>query len=135
MIDLNATQAAVRAGYSKETANQIGSENLAKLGIQQRLSELKEDAAKKLEMTHTDVLMGFKSIYERSTQAEAVTDQDGEPIGEYKFDGSNANRALENIGKHVGFFEKDNGQKVSNLNITISKGEEKKIGEDLEEEV
>ena len=30
LIDLNATQAAVRAGYSEKTAQMIGSENLAK---------------------------------------------------------------------------------------------------------
>ena len=30
LIDLNATQAAIRAGYSKKTAQQIGAENLSK---------------------------------------------------------------------------------------------------------
>nr|DAW50964.1 MAG TPA: Terminase small subunit [Caudoviricetes sp.] len=30
LIDLNATQAAIRAGYSKKTANRTGSENLSK---------------------------------------------------------------------------------------------------------
>ena len=37
--DFNATQAAIRAGYSKDTARQIGSENLTKLDIQNELSE------------------------------------------------------------------------------------------------
>lgn len=45
-IDLNATQAAIRAGYSKKTARVIGSQNLSKLYIQseinQKLSNLKE---------------------------------------------------------------------------------------------
>jgi len=40
--DLNATQAAIRAGYSENTANEQGSQNLAKLSIQTRLSELME---------------------------------------------------------------------------------------------
>jgi phage terminase small subunit len=40
MIDLNATQAAIRAGYSEESANEQGSQNLAKLSIQDRLAEL-----------------------------------------------------------------------------------------------
>ncbi|NDL23927.1 terminase small subunit [Photorhabdus sp. HUG-39] len=43
LVDLNATQAAIRAGYSDKTANRIGSENLTKLDIQKRISELKSD--------------------------------------------------------------------------------------------
>ena len=35
--DFNATQAAIRAGYSKDTARQIGCENLTKLDIQKEL--------------------------------------------------------------------------------------------------
>jgi phage terminase small subunit len=30
LIDLNATQAAIRAGYSKNSARQVGTENLSK---------------------------------------------------------------------------------------------------------
>ena len=47
LIDLNATQAALRAGYSEKTAYSIGNENLKKPEIQEyiqkRLKE-KEDA-------------------------------------------------------------------------------------------
>ena len=46
LIDLNATQAALRAGYSKDTSYAIGFENLKKLeiqtAIQKRQKELKE---------------------------------------------------------------------------------------------
>ena len=38
--DLNATQAVVRAGYSKKTARIIAAQNLSKLNIQRFLSEL-----------------------------------------------------------------------------------------------
>jgi len=41
LIDLNATQAAIRAGYSEKTANEQGAQNLAKLSIQNRISDLK----------------------------------------------------------------------------------------------
>ena len=45
--DFNATQAAIRAGYSKKTAQQMGSENLAKPVIQQEISiQVKEMLAK-----------------------------------------------------------------------------------------
>lgn len=47
LIDLNATQAAIRAGYSKKTANRIGTENMSKPviknAIEQRM-KAKEDA-------------------------------------------------------------------------------------------
>ena len=42
LIDLNATQAAIRAGYSEKTANRTASENLSKPDIQSRIAELKE---------------------------------------------------------------------------------------------
>lgn len=41
LIDLNATQAAIRAGYSAKTANRTASENLSKPDIQTRIAELK----------------------------------------------------------------------------------------------
>jgi len=41
LIDLNATQAAIRAGYSEKTARALGSENLTKPDIQNRIAELK----------------------------------------------------------------------------------------------
>ncbi|HAN5210270.1 terminase small subunit [Escherichia coli] len=41
LIDLNATQAAIRAGYSAKTANRTASENMSKPDIQFRISELK----------------------------------------------------------------------------------------------
>ena len=54
-VDFNATQAAIRAGYSEKTANEQGSQNLAKLSIataiKKRLDELampSEEALKRL---------------------------------------------------------------------------------------
>ena len=39
LIDLNATQAAIRSGYSEKTARQIGEQNLSKLYIQKAIQE------------------------------------------------------------------------------------------------
>lgn len=41
IIDLNATQAAIRAGYSVDTARSIGCENLTKPDVIDRIAELK----------------------------------------------------------------------------------------------
>lgn len=43
LIDLNATQAAIRAGYSVDTAKSIGCENLTKPDIQLKISELRKE--------------------------------------------------------------------------------------------
>lgn len=40
--DMNATQAAIRTGYSKNTANRIGSRLLSNVGIKARVAELRE---------------------------------------------------------------------------------------------
>ncbi|HDU4281750.1 TPA: terminase small subunit [Klebsiella variicola] len=41
LIDLNATQAAIQAGYSAKTANRTVSENMSKPDIQSRIAEVK----------------------------------------------------------------------------------------------
>lgn len=47
IVDLNATQAAIRAGYSKHTARSIGSENLTKPDILDEIDRLKAERAEK----------------------------------------------------------------------------------------
>ena len=39
LIDLNATQAALRAGYSEKTARSIGAENLSKPDIEKAIAD------------------------------------------------------------------------------------------------
>jgi phage terminase small subunit len=56
LIDLNQTQAAIRAGYSKKTASSIASGLLAKLNIQTRIKELL-DARNKRFAVHQDVIV------------------------------------------------------------------------------
>lgn len=60
--DLNATQAAIRAGYSEKTSNEQGAQNLAKLSIQERIAELKKIRAEKLEISNEMVLKELANI-------------------------------------------------------------------------
>lgn len=55
-IDLNATQAAIRAGYSEKTARQAGAENLSKPDIQAELTKLMEARAQRVEIDADTVL-------------------------------------------------------------------------------
>lgn len=47
IVDLNATQAAIRAGYSKDSARQIGSETLSIPYVRERVQQLMDERAKK----------------------------------------------------------------------------------------
>ena len=56
LIDLNATQSAIRAGYSPKTARQIGEQNLSKLDIQQAIEQAKVERSERTKITQDDVL-------------------------------------------------------------------------------
>lgn len=62
IIDFNATQAAIRAGYSEKTAYSIGQENLNKPEIQARIAELKKVRMEKLGITQERVLQEYARI-------------------------------------------------------------------------
>jgi len=113
LIDLNGTQAAIRAGYSEKTARSIGSELLTKPDIQDYIKSRQESLQQKTGITQEWVLNRFKEISDRCMQAEPVMIKiDGvlKESGEYQFDSSGANKATEMLGRHIGFFEIDNKQ-------------------------
>ena len=56
LIDLNATQAAIRAGYSANTAREQGAQNLSKLNIQEKIAELQAERSKRTEITQDRVV-------------------------------------------------------------------------------
>lgn len=110
IIDYNATQAAVRAGYSERTAKSIGSENLTKPAILARVRELQKEQAERLSISADWVLMQLVEVYKRCMQQEEVLIWDSElkkkvPSGEYVFDSKGALNALEMIGKHLAMFD------------------------------
>jgi phage terminase small subunit len=108
LIDLNATQAAIRAGYSPKTADQQASRLLTNVKVQEYINGRQTKLADKLELDAEWVLRRLKDISDRCVQAEPVMTRvaDGSLIesGEYKFDSSGANKATELIGKHLGMF-------------------------------
>jgi len=62
LVDLNATQAAVRAGYSRRTARSIGSENLTKPDIQEHIEHLMAERVARTEMTSDAVLHALEEL-------------------------------------------------------------------------
>lgn len=66
LIDLNATQAAIRAGYSPKTAKVIGHENLTKPDIKVILESKQRQMAHNNGITAEYVLKGIKGIADNS---------------------------------------------------------------------
>lgn len=62
LIDLNATQAAIRAGYSERTAPTIASENLIKPNVQKRIAELKSQRNEEVSIDAAYVLRRLRDI-------------------------------------------------------------------------
>lgn len=108
LIDLNATQAAIRAGYSKKTANEQGARLLANVSVAKSVQAAMDERAKSVDLNATYVLKGIQGVIERCLQAEPVLirDSSGEMIesGEYTFQAGAALKGYELLGKHLKLF-------------------------------
>ncbi|NQT00547.1 MAG: terminase small subunit [Planctomycetes bacterium] len=89
LVDCNATQAAIGAGYAERSASSMGYENRQKPKIQRYISELKEARNLRTQVTADRVLVELAKI----TFAEK-----GVKTG-YKL------KALDMLAKHVGIFD------------------------------
>ena len=105
LVDLNATQAAIRAGYSARTARQSGAENLSKPDISDAIQEARAERAARTKVDQDWVLRRLQSVVERCLQTEEVFDRHGNRTGGYTFNAAGANKALELLGKHLGLFK------------------------------
>lgn len=129
LIDLNATQAAIRAGYSERTAYSIGTENLRKPEISAYINSRMEEKNKELIADQDEVLKYLTSVMRgESTSEEIVV----EGIG----DGCSTARAIEKapsekdrlkaaelLGKRYGLYtDKVEMDTDLDLNITIDYG-------------
>lgn len=89
LIDLNATQAAIRAGYSKKTAKDIGCENLAKPNIQGAIEVAQVERQARTEINQDSVLKDIERIKDKTEKSEKYSD---------------TLKAIEMLAKHVKLF-------------------------------
>lgn len=138
MIDLNATQAAIRAGYSPSTANEQGARLLVNVSISSAISQAMAHRSRRTGITQDRVLRELAKVAfvnandvidpDSATVRAGATEEDLACIQAVKVKTSESEmgsssereiklydkmRALEMLGKHLGLFDK-RGQDSSN---------------------
>lgn len=83
LIDLNATQAAIRAGYSAKTARASGCENLTKPDIQSRIAELKSERNEQVNVDAAYVLRRLIEIDEMDVLDIMTDDMSIKPVSQW----------------------------------------------------
>lgn len=132
VIDCNAKQAAIRAGYSKKTAKQIGSENLSKPVVKNMIRDKQFAIRVKSQITAEMVIEGLAKVAFADMRgiatwngssfllksSEEITDEQALMISEIsptqfglKVKLNDRVAALEKLGKHLGIL-------TENLNVT-----------------
>lgn len=145
IVDLNGAQAAIRAGYSERSAKEQAARMLTKANIKKFVKELKDERAKRTEITADMVVkelakIGFANIQDYISGDNAISDMSQIDAGKAaavavvkksvtRFDGGekevvefklwNKVDALEKLGRHLGIFEKDNLQNKPDSEIRV----------------
>lgn len=137
LIDLNGTQAAIRAGYSAKTANEQASRLLANVSIQQAISERMAERSRRTGINQDRVIMELAKIAlvnmqdvvnmedvtvlpdaarEDTAAIQSVkvkkTVSDNMTIEEREIKMADKTRALELLMRHLGMFQ-------SNINVNM----------------
>lgn len=142
-IDLNATQAAIRAGYCKNTAYSMGHQLLKKLEIAEAIEHELELCCERTRVTKDKVIrelarIGFANVGSilddangglleglskddlaaiSSVKTKTIKGDDDELIIEREIKFHDKGKALEQLGRHLGMFN-------DKLDLTISKSQE-----------
>lgn len=138
VVDFNGTQAAIRAGYSKKTANEQAARLLANVSVQSFIQSLQTKQNTKLEISAERVVeeyakLGFSNIADLmnegmtfedikkldpkiSAAIESVSvtetfDKQGNRTINTKIKMHSKPAALDALGKHTGIYKEDNKQK------------------------
>ncbi len=139
LIDLNATQAAIRAGYSKKTAAQTAARLLTNVKIQEYIENRMAEKEAALIADQDEVLKYLTSVLRGQSKSTEIVIEglgDGstkarkmekEPSEKDKL------KAAELLGKRYGLYTEKVEEKVDmELNVTIDYGDEEDTGGDAD---
>ena len=127
LMDLNATQAAIRAGYSKKTANRIATENLSKPVIKEYIAARMAEKEDELIADQDEVLKYLTRVLrgESFSSVLARTETGAEEVIDKQPDENQRLKAAELLGKRYGLYKETVDQTVDmDLNITVDYGDE-----------
>lgn len=147
LIDLNATQAAIRAGYSEKTARQIGQENLTKPDIREYIDKRMSEKEESLIADQDEVMRYLTAVMRREKSEHVVVTvrekkivpiegEDGKThrmteekevpkVVEIPSRLSDSNKAAELLGKAYGIYtDKMDVDVDGELNINIDYGDD-----------
>lgn len=131
LIDLNATQAAIRAGYSEKNARNIASENLAKPNIKAFIDQRMAEKEAALIADQNEVLKYLTSVLRGETQSEVVVvEGTGDGCSEARTmqkapDEKERLKAAELLGKRYGLYKETINEVVdTELTITVDYGDD-----------
>lgn len=113
VVDRNATQAAIRAGYTKRSACSVAHEILQKPEVRAEVDRLTAELAEKAKIKAEDIVRDLIEVKDRCMQKAPVMtftaagpmqaiDDEGRNV--WKFDANGANKSLELLGKPIGMF-------------------------------
>ena len=91
LLDLNALQSCIRAGYSAKSAPTTSRKLMAHPGVRARIDALLAERAERVEIDADYVLGNLRKVANRC-------------LAEETFEHAGANKALELLGKHLGLF-------------------------------
>jgi phage terminase small subunit len=92
LVDLNATQAAIRAGYSEKTANEQSSRLLANVKVAAEVAKAQAERSARTNVSQDYVLESIVSAMERCKQDDT-------------FNAAGVFKGAELLGKHLGLFQ------------------------------
>ena len=104
LVDLNATRAAIRSGYCKNSARAIGAENLTKPYIANAIQKAMDDRSERVVITQDSVLHNIEVLRIKAESENQLTV---------------AARCLELQGKHLGLFRDGIGD--NNVQVIINR--------------
>lgn len=114
MVDLNGTQAAIRAGYSPNSAQQQAHDLLMNPLVAAEVARRMKEAEAQAKYDKDYVINNLLEIVERCMQRAPVMVRDGKEFVQamdeegrhvWQFNDKGANKALEMLGRHIAMFK------------------------------